>query len=111
MMGSNITEAAIGTRSANGNFVRKADFNRDRIELACCLQLKGQLVVKQALRANAPSDYPLIYEQGQGAASTHPTANLPHRTTGHPHRGMSVSVRLDGALHRPCARARRCVGA
>ena len=46
----------------------------------------------------------------------------PHRTTGHPHRGMSVSVRLHGALtrvgrirwmgwapHRP--RARRCVGA
>ncbi|MDB4054247.1 hypothetical protein N9499_10125, partial [Octadecabacter sp.] len=48
----------------------KADFNSDRIELASCLILKGQLVVKQALRANAPSDRRLIYEQGQGAASS-----------------------------------------
>ena len=29
-----------------------------------------------------------------------PTPNLPHRTTGHPYRGMSVSVRLHGALTR-----------
>ena len=48
--------------------------------------------------------------------------NLPHGTTGHPYRGMSVSVRLDGALtrvgrvrwmgcegpHRPRARASLC---
>jgi len=40
--------------------------------------------------------YESNYEQRHHAASNHPTANLPQRTTGHPFRGMTVSVRLDG---------------
>lgn len=54
-------------------------------------------------QTSTPSEchvHPLSYRQGHHAASTHPTAELPHRTTGHPYRGMSVSVRLDGALAR-----------
>ena len=63
---------------------------------------------------------------GRSARSTgrdHPSY-LPHRTTGHPYRGMSVSVRLDGARTlvghvcrvggrhtAPHVRAWRCVGA